>query len=81
MKKRQRNVRGGKRNDRRWRKSQVGDGVAQCLCATGQLYCQHLQSAGDGGGQGSLACYSPWSRKESDITERLNYNNLITKQV
>ena len=22
--------------------------------------------------QGSLACYSPWGRKESDITEQLN---------
>ena len=26
-------------------------------------------------GQGSLACYSPWSQKESDMTERLNKNN------
>ena len=25
-----------------------------------------------GDGQGSLACCSPWSRKESDVTERLN---------
>ena len=23
-------------------------------------------------GQGGLACYSPWGRKESDTTERLN---------
>ena len=23
-------------------------------------------------GQGSLVCYSPWARKESDMTERLN---------
>ena len=23
-------------------------------------------------GQGSLACHSPWDRKESDITEQLN---------
>ena len=26
------------------------------------------QAPGDGEGQGSLACYSPWSHKESDIT-------------
>ena len=26
------------------------------------------QTLGDGEGQGSLACYSPWDRKESDIT-------------
>ena len=26
------------------------------------------QTPGDGGGQESLACYSPWSHKESDMT-------------
>ena len=26
-----------------------------------------------GDGQGSLVCCSPWSPKESDMTERLNY--------
>ena len=30
------------------------------------------QALGDGEGQGSLACCSPWSRKESDMTEQLN---------
>ena len=25
-----------------------------------------------GDGQGSLACYSPWGCKESDMTEQLN---------
>ena len=30
---------------------------------------------GDGEGQGSLVCCSPWDRKESDTTERLNNNN------
>ena len=30
------------------------------------------QTSGDGEGQGSLACYSPWGCKESDTTERLN---------
>ena len=30
------------------------------------------QTLGDGEGQGSLACYSPWGNKESDMTERLN---------
>ena len=30
------------------------------------------QALGDGEGQGSLACCSPWGRKESDTTERLN---------
>ena len=32
------------------------------------------QALGDGEGQGSLACCSPWSGKESDMTEQL-YNN------
>ena len=27
---------------------------------------------GVGDGQGGLACCSPWGRKESDMTERLN---------
>ena len=30
------------------------------------------QVLGVGDGQGSLVCCSPWSRKESDTTERLN---------
>ena len=28
------------------------------------------QTPGDGEGQGSLACCSPWSHKESDMTEQ-----------
>ena len=31
------------------------------------------QALGVGYGQGSLACYTPWGRKESDMTERLNW--------
>ena len=34
------------------------------------------QVLGDGVGQGSLACCSPWGHKESDMIERLN-NNII----
>ena len=30
------------------------------------------RALGVGDGQGSLACCSPWGRKESDTTERLN---------
>ena len=30
------------------------------------------QASGDGEGQGILACYSPWGRKELEMTERLN---------
>ena len=30
------------------------------------------QALGVGDGQGNLVCYSPWGRKESDMTEQLN---------
>ena len=32
------------------------------------------QAPGVGDGQGSLACCSPWGRKESDTTKRLNFS-------
>ena len=35
------------------------------------------QALGDGERQGGLACCSPWDRKESDTTERLNNNKMI----
>ena len=34
--------------------------------------CEFEQAPGDGEGQGSLVCCSPWGRKESDMTKRLN---------
>ena len=34
------------------------------------------QALGVGDGQGGLACCSPWGRKESDMTERLNWTEL-----
>ena len=36
------------------------------------------RASGDGVGQGSLVCCSPWGHKELDMTERLNSNNKIT---
>ena len=33
------------------------------------------QALGDGEGQGSLVCCSPWGRKESDTTKQLNSND------
>ena len=35
------------------------------------------QAPGDGDGQGSLECCSPWGHKQSDTTEWLNNNNNI----
>ena len=34
------------------------------------------QASGVGDGQGSLACYSPWGRQESDMTEWLNWTEV-----
>ena len=33
------------------------------------------ETPGDGKGQGSLVCCSPWGHKESDMTYRLNNSN------
>ena len=33
------------------------------------------QTPGDSERQASLACYSPWGHKESDMTEQLNSNS------
>ena len=33
------------------------------------------QTLGDGEGQGSLVCCSPWGHQESDLTEQLNNKN------
>ena len=35
------------------------------------------QTPGDGDGQGSLACYSSWGRKEFYMTEQLNNNKYL----
>ena len=37
------------------------------------------QTLGDGEGQRSLACCSLWGRKESDTTELLNNENILTQ--
>ena len=37
------------------------------------------QAPGVGDGQGSLACCSPWGRKESNMTEQLNHTNVFTR--
>ena len=35
------------------------------------------QALGDGEGQGSRVCCSPWGCKESDVTERLNKQQIL----
>ena len=39
------------------------------------------QAPGDSEGEGSLACYSPWGCKQSDMTEGLNNSNNISIQI
>ena len=39
-----------------------------------QLNAHDFEQAPGGGGQGSLACCSPWGCKELDTTERQNNN-------
>ena len=36
------------------------------------------QAPGVGGGQGNLACCSPWGHKESDTTEQLNWTDNVS---
>ena len=38
------------------------------------------QTPGDGEGQGTLVCCSPWGHKELDMTEQLNNNNLNSRE-
>ena len=38
------------------------------------------QTLGDSEGQGGLVCCSPWGHKESDMTGRLNNNNITESQ-
>ena len=39
--------------------------------------CESQWTPGDGDGQGGLACCDSWGRKESDMTERLIWSDLI----
>ena len=39
--------------------------------------CEFEWTLGDGDGQGDLACCDSWGRKESDMTERLNWYKMI----
>ena len=39
--------------------------------------CESEQTLGDTEGQGSLVHCSPWGRRESDMSERLNNNNTL----
>ena len=60
-------IEGGKR--RGWQRMRLLDGITDSMDMS-------LSKLGVGDRQGGLACCSPWGRKESDATERLNWTQL-----
>ena len=58
-----------------WRQEEKGSTEAEMVGWHHRLNRHEFEQAlGNGEGQGSLACYSPCSRKEIDVTEQLNSN-------
>ena len=56
-----------------WRQKEKGTTEDEMVGWHHQLYGLEFEEApGTGYGQGSLACCSPWSHKESNMTEQLN---------
>ena len=61
-----------------WRQEEKGKTVDEMVGWHHWLNAHEFeQSLGDGGGQGSLECCSPWGQKESDTTEQLNWTYYI----
>ena len=61
-----------------WRQEEKGTTEDEMVGWHHQLNGHEFQQAlGDGEGQGSLSCWSPWGLKELDTTELLN-NNKVT---
>ena len=60
-----------------WRQENKGRREDEMVGWHHQLNGHELdQAPGVGNDQGSLVCCSPWGRKESDMTERLNWTEL-----
>ena len=63
-----------------WRQEEKGMTEDKVIGCHHQLNGHEFEQApGDGEGQGSQACCSPQSHKESDMTERLNWTDWGTK--
>ena len=59
-----------------WRQEEKGMTEDEMVEWHHRLYGHEFEQApGDGEGQGSLECCSPWGHKELDMTEWLNNNN------
>ena len=61
--------------DWRWEEKGMTEGPRDGWMASLTQWTWIWANPGDSEGQGSLACYSPWSHKESDTTEWLSNNN------
>ena len=57
------------RRKRGWQRMRWLDGITDSMDVS-------EWTPGVGDGQGGLACYDSWGRKESDMTERLNWTEL-----
>ena len=61
-----------------WKQEEKGTTEDEMIAWHHQLDGHEFEQAlGVGDGQGSLVCCSPWDRKESDMTEWLNWPELI----
>ena len=70
----------GKNHDTRkyWRQDEKGTTADEMVGWDHQFSgCEFEQTPGDGDGQESLACCSPWCHKEFDTTEWLNNKNIF----
>ena len=65
------------RRRRRWQRTRWLDGITSSMKMVGWHHRpdghEFEQAPGDGGGQGSRTCCSPWGHKESDMTEQWNW--------
>ena len=60
-----------------WRREEKGTVEDEMVGWHHRLYGHEFEQTPEvGDGQGSLVCCSPWGRKESDMTEQLNWTEL-----
>ena len=65
------NIEGGRR--RGWERMRWLDGITDLMDMSFSKLCKLVGSPG----QGSLVCCSPWGRKELDLTEQVNWTELM----